>query len=319
MECSKEKGVDKMKYVNIANTDLQVSNMIMGNMRLTQLTVSEAEKLIRAAMDMGINFFDHADIYGKGKCEELFSEAIQMTPAVREKMVLQSKCGIRSPEGYFDFSREHIVTSVDRILNRLKTDYLDILLLHRPDTLMEPEEVAEAFDELHKSGKVKYFGVSNHNPTQIELLQKYIPHKLVVNQLQFSIAHTPMIDSGITLNMKHDQAINRDSSILEYCRLHDITIQAWSPFQHGFFDGVFLGDSERYPELNKVIDTLAEKYGVTNTGIAVAWITRHPANIQVVLGTTNIERMKDACNGAEITLTREEWYQIYKAAGNIVP
>ncbi|MBS4212104.1 MULTISPECIES: aldo/keto reductase [Neobacillus] len=308
-----------MEYINIANTDLKTSNMIMGNMRLTSLSVPEAEKLIRTALEEGINFFDHADIYGRGKCEEIFSDAIQMNSRIRENMILQSKCGIRLPEGIFDFSKDHILNSVEGILKRLKTDYLDILLLHRPDPLMEPEEVAEAFEQLHTSGKVKYFGVSNHNPSQIELLQKYIPFKLVINQLQFSIAHTPMIDSGISLNMKIDQAINRDSSILEYCRLNDLTIQAWSPFQHGFFEGSFLGDLERFPELNKTIDGIAEKYSVTNTAIAVAWITRHPANIQVVLGTTNPGRLKDACKGSEIKLTREEWYQIYKAAGNIVP
>ncbi|MDR6124484.1 putative oxidoreductase [Bacillus sp. SLBN-46] len=306
-----------MKYINIANTDIKSSNIIMGNMRLPQLSLSEAENLIRTAMDEGINFFDHADIYGKGKSEEIFSEAIQMNPSIREKMIIQSKCGIRS--GFFDFSKEYIISSVDGILKRLNTEYLDILLLHRPDPLMDPAEVAEAFEELHTNGKVKYFGVSNHNPAQIELLQKYIPYKLVVNQLQFSIAHTPMIDSGISLNMNIDQSINRDSSVLEYCRLHDITMQAWSPYQHGFFEGSFLGDVEKYPELNQVIDTIAEKYGVTNTAIATAWITRHPANIQVVLGTTKVERIKDACKGSDIRLTREEWYSIYKAAGNIVP
>jgi predicted oxidoreductase len=308
-----------LKYISIANTELKVSNLIMGNMRLPQLSIQEAEQLIRTAMDEGINFFDHADIYGKGKSEEIFSEAISMTPSIRDNMILQSKCGIRTPEGYFDFSKEHILSSVDGILKRLKTEYLDILLLHRPDPLMEPAEVAEAFDELYKSGKVKYFGISNHNPMQIELLQKYIPFKLVVNQLQLSVAHTPLIDSGITLNMKVDQAINRDSSTLEYCRLHDITMQAWSPYQHGFFEGTFLGDTKIFPELNLVIDEIAEKYNVTNTAIATAWITRHPANIQVVLGTTNRERLKDACKGSDIKLTREEWYKIYKAAGNMVP
>lgn len=306
-----------MKYINIANTDLKASNIIMGNMRLPQLSLPEAEKLIRTAMEEGINFFDHADIYGKGKSEEIFSEAIQMNASVREKMIIQSKCGIRS--GFFDFSKEYIISSLDGILNRLNTEYLDILLLHRPDPLMDPAEVAEAFEELYTNGKVKYFGVSNHNPAQMELLQKYSPYKLVVNQLQFSIAHTPMIDSGIALNMNIDQSINRDSSVLEYCRLHDITMQAWSPYQHGFFEGSFLGDVDKYPELNQVIDTIAEKYGVTNTAIATAWITRHPANIQVVLGTTKIDRMKDACKGSDIQLTREEWYSIYKAAGNIVP
>jgi len=311
-----------MKYNRIANTDLQVSNIIMGNMRLKQLSLSEAERLIRTAMDEEINFFDHADIYGPdaiGQCEEFFAEAVQMKASIREKMVLQSKCGIRRKEGYYDFSKEYIIASVDGILKRLKTEYLDILLLHRPDPLMDPAEVAEAFEELHNNGKVRYFGVSNHNPAQIELLQKYISQRLVVNQFQFSIAHTPVIDSGISLNMNIDQAINRDSSILEYCRLNDITMQAWSPFQKGLFEGPFLGNLEQFSELNKVINNIAKKYDVTNTAIAIAWITRHPANIQVVLGTTNIQRMKDSCKGSEIPLTREEWYQIYKAAGNIVP
>jgi len=288
-------------------------------MRLTELSLDQAEKLIRTAMEEGINFFDHADIYGKGRCEEIFSDAIQMNSSIRENMILQSKCGIRIDENYYDFSKEHILASVDGILKRLKTDFLDILLLHRPDPLMEPEEVAEAFAELQTSGKVKYFGVSNFNPAQIELIQNAVPDKLVVNQLQLSIAHTPLIDSGIALNMKIDQSVNRDSNILEYCRLHGLTIQAWSPFQHGFFEGVFLGDHERFPELNQTIDRIANKYGVTNTSIATAWITRHPANIQVVLGTTKPERMKEAVKGSDIKLTREEWYSIYKAAGNIVP
>ncbi|ELK40473.1 aldo/keto reductase [Brevibacillus agri BAB-2500] len=308
-----------MKVYPIKSTELHASNMIMGNMRLTQLSLAEAENLIRTALEEGINFFDHADIYGQGRCEAHFADAIQMNPAIREKMILQSKCGIRSKENYYDFSKEHILASVDGILKRLKTDYLDILLLHRPDPLMEPEEVAEAFQQLQDQGKVNYFGVSNHNPAQIALLQKYIPQKLVVNQIQFSIAHTPLIDSGISLNMKTDQSLNRDSSILEYCRLHDITMQAWSPFQHGMFSGPFLGDLIHFPELNKVIDSIAEKYEVTNTAIAVAWITRHPANIQVVLGTTNAQRLKDACKGADLSLTREEWYRIYKAAGNLIP
>lgn len=308
-----------MKYNQIKHTDLNVSNIIMGNMRLPQLSLVEIEQLIRTALDEGINFFDHADIYGQGRSEELFAEAIQMKPSIREKMIIQSKCGIKGKENYFDFSKGHILDSVDGILKRLQTDYLDLLLLHRPDPLMEPEEVAEAFEVLHSSGKVKYFGVSNHNPAQIELLQKYTPHRLVVNQVQFSIAHTPMIDAGIALNMNIDQAINRDSSVLEYCRLQDIQLQAWSPFQSGFFEGPFLGDLEKFAELNKVIDDIAAHYHVTNTAIATAWITRHPANIQVVLGTTNPQRLKDAIAGAEITLTRQEWYAIYKAAGNIVP
>lgn len=308
-----------MKYFPIKGTNLNVSNIVMGNMRITSLSKPELERLIQTALDEGINFFDHADIYGGGECEKLFADAIQMNDDLREKIILQTKCGIISKDNYYDFSKEHIIRSVEGSLKRLKTDYIDILLLHRPDPLMEPEEVAEAFDELHNSGKVRYFGVSNHNPMQIELLQKYVPHKIVVNQLQFSIAHTPMIDSGIALNMNIDQSINRDSSVLEYCRLHDITIQAWSPYQHGFFAGTFLGDYEKFPKLNETIDEIAEKYGVDNTAIATAWITRHPANIQVVVGTTNVERLKSACQGSDLPLTREEWYRIYKAAGNMVP
>lgn len=308
-----------MKYFPLSDTNLEVSSLVLGCMRLKQLSISEAEKLIRTAIEQGINFFDHADIYGHGVCEEIFAEALQMNPSIRETMILQSKCGIRSKENYYDLSKEHILRSVDGILKRLQTDYLDILLLHRPDPLVEPDEVAEAFDQLHSQGKVKYFGVSNHTPAQIELLQRSLPHKLIVNQIQLSIAHTPVIDSGVSFNMKVDQSINRDSSIVDYCRLNNITLQAWSPFQHGFFKGPFLGDTTNFPELNQIIDTIAKKYEVTNTAIATAWIERHPANIQVILGTTKPERLLDACKSSGVTLTREEWYQIYKAAGNIVP
>ncbi|MGN1386447.1 MAG: aldo/keto reductase family oxidoreductase [Bacillus sp. (in: firmicutes)] len=308
-----------MKHIPIGTSDLKASNIVMGNMRLTQLSLSEAEELIKTAMEEGINFFDHADIYAGGKAEELFAEAVQMNASIREKMIIQSKCAIRPEGGYYDFSKEHIISSVDGILKRLKTEYLDILLLHRPDPLMEPEEVAEAFNELQEQGKVRHFGVSNHNPMQIDLLEKYISQKLIVNQLQFSIAHTHIIDSGMTLNMNIDQSVNRDSSILDYCRLKDITVQAWSPFQYGFFEGVFLGDRKRFAELNEVIDELAIKYGVSDTTIATAWITRHPANIQVVVGTTNANRLREACKASELCLTREEWYRLYKAAGNMVP
>lgn len=308
-----------MKYLNISNTELKSSNIIMGNMRINELSLDGAEKLIRTAMDEGINFFDHADIYGSGECEEMFSTAIKMNSDIREKMILQSKCGINTKGNYYDLSKDYILNSVDGILSRLKTDYLDILLLHRPDTLVEPEEVAEAFSKLKESGKVKHFGVSNHNPAQIELLQKYTDEKLIINQLQFGAAHTNIVDSGIAVNMDINQSFDRDGSVLEYCRLKDITIQAWSPFQHGFFNGVFLGDMEKFPELNQTINELAEKYGVTSTSIATAWITRHPANIQVILGTTKPSRIIDACKGSEIPLTREEWYKIYKATGNMVP
>lgn len=239
-----------------------------------------------------------------------------MTPSVRENIILQSKCGIR--KGMFDFSKEHILNSVDGILSRLKTEYLDTLLLHRPDALVEPEEVAEAFDILEQSGKVRHFGVSNQNPMQIQLLQKYVKQPLVANQLQLSITNANMISNGVNVNMENDSAINRDGSILDFCRLNDITIQPWSPFQYGFFEGVFLGN-EKFPELNKQIDEIAEKYQVSNTTIAIAWLLRHPANMQPVIGTMNVDRLIDCIKASDVHLTREEWYSIYRSAGNILP
>ena len=230
-------------------------------MRINSLSKSEASTLINTAIEEGINFFDHADIYGGGKSEEVFADAIGMNPSTREKIIIQTKCGIR--DGYFDFSKQHILNSVEGSLKRLNTDYIDIMLLHRPDTLMEPEEVAEAFSKLHSSGKVKYFGVCNQNPMQIELLNKYLNNKIIINQLQLSITNTGMIDSGMNVNMQIDPSIDRDGSILEYCRLKDITIQAWSPFQYGFFEGVFL-NNDKFPELNNKINEIAATKGVTN-------------------------------------------------------
>ncbi|WP_286906250.1 aldo/keto reductase [Clostridium sp. UBA1652] len=307
-----------MKNINIGNGKIQGSEIALGCMRMSALNKDEAEKVIKTSLEEGINFFDHADIYAGGKSEEVFSEAINLTSDLREKIILQTKCGI-VPGKMFDFSKEHILNSVDGSLKRLKTDYVDTLLLHRPDTLMEPEEVAEAFSKLKESGKVKHFGVSNQNPMQIELLNKYLgDNSIIINQLQFSIMHTGMIDSGINVNMKVNNSIDRDGSILEYCRLKDITIQAWSPYQYGFFEGVFLGN-EKFPELNDTIDELAEKKGVTNTAIATAWILRHPAKIQPVVGSMNSSRIKDICRASRIELTREEWYKIYLAAGNKLP
>jgi predicted oxidoreductase len=285
-------------------------------MRIVQLSNRDAGRLIQTALDQGVNMFDHADIYGKGESEIRFSEAIQMNESIREKMILQSKCGIRP--GFYDSSKAHILASVDGILQRLKTSCLDILLLHRPDALIEPEEVAAAFDQLSSAGKVKYFGVSNYNPMQIELLQRYVSQKLIVNQLQLSVVHTPVIDSGMAVNMHIDQAVNREGSILDYCRLHHLTVQAWSPFQKGFIEGPFFED-KKYAVLTEKIDRIAAEYGVTRTTVAVAWITRHPANIQVILGTTNPQRLTEGCSGSELQLTREQWYEIYKSAGNMIP
>ncbi len=306
-----------MKTIKLGKSGLQVPVIAVGCMRINNIGRPEAERFVQTALDEGATFFDHADVYGKGACEEIFAEAIHMNSTVREKIILQSKCGI-VPGRMFDFSKEHILESVDGSLKRLKTDYLDVLLLHRPDALVEPEEVAEAFDSLQSSGKVRHFGVSNQNPMQIELLKKSVRQPIVANQLQLSITNATMISAGIHVNMLDDPAVNRDGSILDYCRLNGITVQPWSPFQYGFFEGVFL-DNEKFPELNAKINEIAAKYEVANTTIAIAWLLRHPAGMQPVTGTMNVTRLKDCIKAADIRLSREEWYQIYLAAGNILP
>jgi predicted oxidoreductase len=305
-----------LRTMKLGGSTLEVPVVAVGCMRINSLEKNEAESFVQTALEQGANFFDHADIYGGGACEEIFADAIHMNAEVREKIILQSKCGIR--KGMFDFSKEHILDSVDGILKRLNTEYLDVLLLHRPDALVEPEEVAEAFDTLESSGKVRHFGVSNQKPMQIQLLQRYVKQPLVANQLQLSITNANMISNGINVNMENDSAIDHDGSVLDFCRLNDITIQPWSPFQYGFFEGVFLGN-EKFPELNQKIDEIAAKYGVSNTTIAIAWLLRHPAKMQPVIGTMNVDRLKECIKASEVHLTREEWYAIYRTAGNILP
>lgn len=306
-----------MKKVQWGATGLSVPAVAVGCMRIDSVPLEDAARLLDKAMELEVNFFDHADIYSGGECEKVFASALKLSGIKREEIFVQSKCGI-VPGVMYDFSKKHIIESVDGSLKRLKMDYLDALLLHRPDALMEPEEVAEAFDELEKSGKVRWFGVSNQNPMQMELLKKYVRQPLVANQLQFGMAHTTMIQSGLESNMLTNGAVNRDGGVLDYCRLHDITIQTWSPFQYGMFEGVFLGN-EKYAELNRKVDEIAEKYGVSNTTVAVAWILRHPANMQVLSGTMTLSRFEDICRASEICLTRQEWYELYMAAGNILP
>lgn len=305
-----------MKYINLGNVGLKAPVIAVGCMRMSGLSIKNAESFIKTALELGACFFDHADIYGGGTSEEIFSKAASLNESMRENVIIQSKCGIAS--GKFDSSREHIISSAEGILRRLNTDYLDILLLHRPDALVEPEEVAEAFNYLYETGKVRHFGVSNHNPMQIELLRKYINRPIVANQMQLSVMCANMISNGINVNMTTDSAIMRDGSVLDYCRLNDITIQPWSPFQYGFFEGVFLGN-EKFPALNAKINEIATKYEVSDTTIVIAWLLRHPAKMQPVVGTMNENRLKDIVKACEITLTREEWYGIYLAAGNILP
>lgn len=305
-----------MKYLNIGGV-IPAPEIALGCMRLSGLSRPDAEKLIRTALDLGVHFFDHADIYGGGACETIFAEAAGMTPSLREQMLIQTKCGIRP--GQYDFSREHILASVDASLKRLRTDYVDFLLLHRPDTLMEPEEVAEAFRLLKREGKVRFFGVSNQNAGQMTLLSKYcVETPLLVNQLQFSMTECGIIDAGLNVNMTNSAGVNRGGGILEFCRLNEITIQPWSPFQYGFFEGVFLG-SDKFPQLNQKVNELAEKYSAAPEAIAIAWILRHPARMQPIVGTTSARRLTDICKASEITLTRQEWYELYLSAGKKLP
>lgn len=308
-----------MRYIKFGERQKEVSEVVLGLMRISEMTVYQVEELIESALAVGINAFDIADCYGHGKCEQILGEVLKCRPDLREKMWIQSKCGIRMEEfTYFDFSKEHILEAVDGILERLNVDYIDSLLLHRPDALMEPVEIAEAFDLLKAQGKVIDFGVSNQNPMMMALIQKDVNQPLVANQLQLSAAFTPSFDAGFHVNMKQEAGIVRDSSIFEYCRLHDVVIQAWSVLQFDYFGGVFLG-SEKYPELNQVLNRLAEKYHVSPSAVAIAWVLRYPAKMQAVIGTTKKARVAEAAKAAEIQLTRKEWYEIYLAAGNDLP
>ena len=305
-----------MTTIPLGKSGLQVPSVAVGCMRMSGLSAAEAERFVQTAIELGLNFFDHADIYGGGECEKIFAKAIGMNSTVREGIFLQSKCGIRS--GRYDFSKAHILASVDGILSRLGTDYLDVLLLHRPDALMEPEEVAEAFDALQTSGKVKHFGVSNHNPLQMQLLQRFLKQPLVANQLQFGLGHAGMVAQGTHVNMLDDAASVRDGGVLDFCRLEGVTIQCWSHFQHGFFKGVFIGN-EKFPQLNEKLEELAKAYDTDVTAIAMAWILRHPAKMQPVTGTMNAERLTSCAKAMEIKLSREDWYALHLAAGNTLP
>ena len=304
-----------MKNIKIGGK-FDASAVSLGCMRMGNLDSKAVSKIMDCALENGIDFFDHADIYGGGNSERLFGEYLKSHKDVREKIKIQTKCAIH--DGQFDFSKEHILRSVEGSLSRLGVDYVDFLLLHRPDTLMEPDEVAEAFDKLESSGKVLNFGVSNHNPMQIQLLKTAVKQPLYVDQLQFSVTEAGMVTSGMNVNMKNPESIMHDGSMLEYARINKITIQAWSPFQHGFFKGSYI-DNPEFPELNAKLSEIGEKYGLTKTGVATAWMLRHPASMQVIAGTMNSSRLTEICKGADVTLTRSEWYEIYRAAGHCLP
>lgn len=308
-----------MKTFSVKNGPENVPSIILVCMRMPALTTDEAAVMIQTAMDLGINFFDNATCYDAGAAEERFGDALVKSGIPREKMIIQSKCGIFPDRGEFDWTKECIIDSVNGILRRMKTDYLDVLLLHRPDLLFEPCEVAEAFDELEKTGKVKYFGVSNVSTLQLELLRKYVKQPLVFDQLQFSLDQSQLIDQDLYVNnVTTDRGIDRYNQTLDYCRLNDITIQAWSPLQKGFFGGCFVDDPE-LPELNDALQEIADRYNVTKTAVAIAWILRHPARMQAIVGTMDADHLKDIAKAADITLTHHEWYELYRASGKFLP
>ena len=305
-----------MKYITTFSKDIPVSQVALGCMRIASMTPAETEAYISHALDSGCNYFDHADIYGGGRCEEVFGEALARNPSLRHKIVIQTKCGIRP--GRYDFSKEHIIASAEKSRKKLGVERLDVLLLHRPDLLMEPEEVAAAFDHLYESGKVAAFGVSNHSAQQIELLKTCVRQPLVINQMQLSITNAAMVASGANVNLTDRDGINCDGYLRDYCRLHGITVQPWSPLQHGFISGTFLGSPD-YPELNAKLRALGETYGVSDTGIAIAWLLRLPERMQPVVGSISASRIEEIAAAADITLSREDWYDIYRTAGYRLP
>ena len=308
-----------MKRIDIVNGPRNASAIILGCMRMPALSTNDAGKMIRTAWDEGVNFFDHATCYGNGEAEKRFGDAFPETGLKREDVILQSKCGLHFDRHEFDWSKEDILESVDSSLSRLKTDYLDVLLLHRPDLLFEPEQVAEAFDRLAASGKVRHFGVSNVTPGQLMLLKKFVKQPLVINQLQFSLDQTQLIDTGLYLNnLTTERSCDRDNGLVDYCRLNDITIQAWSPLQFGMFKGCFV-DHPDFPELNLALDEIGEKYAVSKTAVAIAWILRPPAHMQAIAGTMNPEHLKDICAASKVDLTHREWYRLYLASGKFLP
>lgn len=324
-----------MKKLRIPNTDLEVSSIIYGCMMiggdwtakpLDDSTRKRAVHSVRAAIDQGITFFDTADIYCRGKSDQAFSGIWSEVSGLRPNIVLQTKAGIRFPDdpgkgdpARYDFSYEHIMRSVEGSLERLKTDYVDILLLHRPDALVEGEEVARALGELHRAGKVRYFGVSNHSAEQIEYLRRYVEQPIVANQLELNILHSGLLSVGVSINQTYPPEPIHGQGAIEYCRRHSITIQAWSPLAKGRLSGSpSKNPTQRETTAAEAVSAMAKKKGVPPEAILVAWLQRHPAHIQPVIGTTRPERIAAACKGDEVSLSREEWYSLF-AAGRGAP
>ena len=303
-----------MKYT--ALSDRSASMVAMGCMRIAEKSRSQVDRLVRTALDQGVNLFDHADIYGGGRSEEVFGEVLQAAPQLRQHMLIQSKCGIR--KGFYDFSCEHIMGSVEGSLRRLQTDHLDLLLFHRPDILAEKEEFSRAVQDLKKQGKVLSFGVSNMNPAQIQLLESWCGEKMTADQVQLSLMHAGPVTSLLNVNVENAEGTMHDGSLLPFIQKEGMALQAWSPLQYGMFEGCFVGN-EKFPQLNKELNRLAEAYQVSPAAIALAWVLRIPGNIQVVTGTADPGHLMDACEAADITLSREDFYGLYRACGYLLP
>lgn len=325
-----------MQVMPIEKRGITTSRLILGCMGLggewdqspsTREDILKTERVIDAALSTGITMFDHADIYKMGKAEKVFGEILKSRPELRGNMVLQSKCGIRFADGKnpgrYDFSKNYILDSVDGILSRLKTEYLDILLLHRPDPLMEPEEVAEAFETLKKSGKVRHFGVSNMSASQIQFLNAYCTEPMIVNQLNMSLKEIDWLEQGVLVNQKEGTRVNFPDGTIEYCRLNNVQIQAWGPLANGNYSGRTIDTpSQSVLATKELVEKMAREKETSTEAIVLGWLMRHPAMIQPVIGTTNPDRIikcQDAVRQAEI-MTREEWYALYTTSrGNKLP
>lgn len=267
------------------------------------------------AYDIGIRLFDHADIYRDGRAEAVFGAWLKAHPELRDRVCIQSKCGIRP--GRYDFSSAHIQDAVDGSLRRLGTSCLDILLLHRPDPLMEPEEVAEAFIQLKGAGKVRHFGVSNMNVHQMSHLQRALPEPLVVNQLEMSLARLDWVDEGVHVNQQAGAGVHFAEGLLEHCKLEGVQLQAWGALAHGQFSGRRLDDASGHVrQAAQRVRAMADDKGTTPESIVLGWLMRHPAGIQPVIGTTRPERIAACADAVQVaeTLTREEWYSLYVLA-----
>jgi len=298
--------------IDMAKGGPRFSRLALGFWRLADWGLSDREllDLIRASLDLGITTFDHADIYGDHTCQELFGRALALEPALRKKMQLVTKCGIMlaSPNRphhalkHYNTSRAHIMASVDESLQTLGTDHVDLLLIHRPDLLMDPDEVAEAFTALRQAGKVLHFGVSNFTPSQFDLLASRLDFPLVTNQIEVSV---------LFLDLLHDGTVDR-------CLQKGIAPMVWSPLAGG---RIFSEESERAARVRQALQAVGQELGGAPLDqVALSWVLTHPARFVPILGSGKIERIRSAARAEARQLSREQWFAIWSASsGTPVP